>query len=110
MGYMFNFGPKCTNASATQGLKFDVLPGSTLGNATLKLQIQQRSDYPSTANPGTRPGDCVPTSVATQYNDCLSPATTLVSRRLEHCGPAPPSFPGRISAAGDRLTLSTVVR
>jgi len=43
------------------------------------VQMQQKSDYPSTANPGSRPGDCVPSSVATQYNDCLSPATTVVS-------------------------------
>ena len=79
MGYMFNFGPKCTNASATQGLQFDVLPGSTLGNATLKVQMQQKPDYPSTANPGTRPGDCVPTNPATQYNECLSPGYTVAS-------------------------------
>jgi collagen type I alpha len=78
-GYMFNFGPKCTNASGTQGLQFDVLPDSTLGNSTLKVQMQQRSDYPSTANPSSRPGDCVPTSMATQYNDCLSPALTVSS-------------------------------
>lgn len=79
MGYMFNFKPACTNASGTTGLRFDVLPDSTVGNATLKVQMQQKSDYPSTANPGSRPGDCVPTSVETQYNDCLSPVTTVVS-------------------------------
>ena len=78
-GYMFNFGPKCTNASSTQGLQFDVGTDSTLGEATLKVQMQQRSDYPSTANPGSRPGDCMPTSVDTQYSECLSPATTVVS-------------------------------
>jgi hypothetical protein len=78
-GYMFNFAPACTNASTTQGLRFDVLSGSTLGNATLKVQMQQKSDYPSTANPGSRPGDCVPASVATQYGDCLSPSTTVSS-------------------------------
>jgi|GEM_PF-1651001 len=77
MGYMFNFKPACTNASTTQGLKFDVGADSTLGNATLKVQMQQKSDYPSTANPSSRPGDCVPTSVDTQYNDCLSPAKTV---------------------------------
>ena len=76
-GYMFNFKPACTNASTTQGLQFDVLAGSTLGNATLKVQMQQKSDYPSTANPGTRPGDCMPLSAASQYNDCLSPAMTV---------------------------------
>src|SRR6478609_7502500 len=78
-GYMFNFGPACTNASATQGLKFDVLSGSTLGNATLKVQMQQKSDYPSTANPTGRPGDCVPSSMQSQYQDCLSPVNTVVS-------------------------------
>jgi len=77
MGYMFNFGPKCTNASTTQGLKFDIGPSSLLGGATLKVQMQQRSDFPSTASPGTRPGDCVPTSMATQYSDCLSPTTVV---------------------------------
>jgi hypothetical protein len=77
MGYMFSFAPACTNASATQGLQFDVVADSTLGNATLKVQMQQKSDYPSTANPNSRPGDCMPSSVATQYNDCLSPATTV---------------------------------
>jgi len=76
---MFNFGPACTNASATTGLKFDVLPDSTLGNATLKVQMQQKSDYPSTANPTGRPGDCVPSSKESQYQDCLSPVTTVVS-------------------------------
>lgn len=78
-GYMFNFKPACTNASMTTGLKFDVLSDSTVGNATLKVQMQQKSDYPSTANPGSRPGDCVPTSASTQYQECLSPATTVVS-------------------------------
>jgi len=78
-GYMFNFKPACTNASIANGLAFDVLSDSTVGNATLKVQLQQKSDYPSTANPNSRPGDCVPSSVATQYNDCLSPATTVVS-------------------------------
>jgi hypothetical protein len=78
-GYMFNFKPACTNASGTTGLRFDVLSDSTVGNATLKVQMQQKSDYPSTANPNSRPGDCVPSSVATQYTDCLSPGTTVVS-------------------------------
>ena len=79
VGYIFNFAPQCTNASVTQGLQFDVLPGSTLGNATLEVQMQQKSDYPSTANPSTRPGDCEPRSAATQYDDCFNPATTVAS-------------------------------
>lgn len=83
MGYMFNFGPKCTNAGATQGLQFDVVAGSTLGGATLKVQMQQRSNYPSTASPMDRPGDCVPNSEETQWNDCLSPVTTVVSSGSE---------------------------
>jgi len=78
-GYTFNFKPACTNASSTQGLQFDVLEGSTLGNATLKVQMQQKSDYSSTANPGTRPGDCSPTNVETPNNDCSSPVFTVAS-------------------------------
>jgi hypothetical protein len=83
MGYMFNFGPKCSNAGTTQGLKFDILEGSTLGGATLKVQMQQKSDFPSTASPASRPGDCVPMSADTQWNDCLSPATTVVTGPTE---------------------------
>jgi hypothetical protein len=83
MGYMFNFGPKCSNAGTTQGLKFDILAGSTLGGATLKVQMQQKSDFPSTASPSSRPGDCVPTSMETQWSECLSPTTTVVSSGTE---------------------------
>lgn len=83
MGYMFNFGPKCSDARVTQGLAFDVVGTSTLGLATLKVQMQERSDYPSTANPTTRPGDCVPTSAANQWNDCLSPVTTVIGSGSE---------------------------
>ncbi len=79
MGYMFNFGPKCSNAGTTQGLKFDILEGSTLGGAALKVQMQQKSDFPSTASPSSRPGDCVPMSMDTQWSDCLSPGTSVVT-------------------------------
>ena len=86
MGYMFNFAPRCTDARVTQGLSFDVLGDSTLGSATLKVQMQERSDYPSTANPATRPGDCVPSSAANEWNDCLSPVTTVINSGSEPSG------------------------
>jgi hypothetical protein len=83
MGYMFNFGPKCSNAGTTQGLKFDILEGSTLGGAALKVQMQQKSDFPSTASPSSRPGDCMPDSADTQWSDCLSPSTSVVTAGQE---------------------------
>lgn len=73
-GYMFSFGPACNDASGLDGMEFDI--SGSLGGATLKVQLQQVSNYPEGADP-SRPGSCTPESTETQWSDCLSPAAVV---------------------------------
>jgi hypothetical protein len=80
-GFVLWFGP-CVNATtvADSGVvngAMNLSIGGSLGNATLKFQVQSQEDYPvDTTN---TKGACLYSSCATKFSDCVSPTDTLTT-------------------------------